>query len=162
MLAWCNINRPEGGVQACCTFHRHCETSMARMHCRPFSPGLFGLTHDGVQTRIQGAVQLLLKQLLPSAQWRAHQQQPCAQMLVAAGHATHACRTVLLLCAKCRDTQLTKHEIQASNAGHRQAGMDVHHSMLSSVTADAHILKEQAKNRQIAVMGCDCSIACQS
>ena len=55
----------------------------------------------------------------------ARQQQPCAQMSVAAGYASHACRTVLLLRAKRRDTQLIKPEIQAANTVLRQADLDV-------------------------------------
>jgi hypothetical protein len=47
-----------------------------------------------------GAVQLLLMKLLPSAHRIAIHQQPCAQISVAAGYATHACRTVLQLCTK--------------------------------------------------------------
>ena len=111
--AWCHIYRPDGGVQACQTFHRHYEdisgsnalstilTWAVWTHtcCRPN------------QNPLQGAVHLLLKEFLPSAHWTASQQQACAQMSGAGDYATCACRNVLHLCAKVMRINLTQHEV---------------------------------------------------
>ena len=100
--AWRNLDRPEGGAYACRELTDTMETLIAQNALSTILTWAVW-THTCCrpnQNPHQGTAQLLLKEFLPSGHWMVSQQQPRAQMLVAAGYAAYACKTVLQLYAE--------------------------------------------------------------